>query len=160
MAETSTRTRTRTSTIEERLRATRNEPRRGRGFLSLGPPESFSFFDRTRTRTRPRTRNFSLPAKGSICEGPQSNKLALMGLKPWAESHSPFGATRVLDFCYPSQKELVITTRERHCRNFRFRLKVPGDALTVVRYYPKRRAVRALFPKITSAEQLRIIKLL
>jgi hypothetical protein len=29
-----------------------------------------------------RTRNFSLPAKGSICEGPQSNKLALIGLKP------------------------------------------------------------------------------
>jgi hypothetical protein len=53
MAETSTSTRTRTSTIEERLRARRNEPRRGRGFLSLGPPESFSFFDRTRTRTRP-----------------------------------------------------------------------------------------------------------
>src|SRR5580658_10581950 len=51
MAETRTRTRTRTSTIEERLRARRNEPRRGRGFLSLGPPESFSFFDRTRTRT-------------------------------------------------------------------------------------------------------------
>ena len=74
MAETSTRTRT--STIEERLRARRNEPRRGRGFLSLGPPESFSFFDRTRTR------NFSLPAKGSICEGPQSNKLALMGFQP------------------------------------------------------------------------------
>src|SRR3984885_2254335 len=75
-------TRTRTRTIEERLRATRNEPRRGRGSLSLGPPESFSFFDRTRTRPRPRPRNFSLPAKGSICEGPQSNKLALMGFQP------------------------------------------------------------------------------
>jgi hypothetical protein len=92
MAETSTRTRT----IEERLRTRRNEPKRGRGFLSLGPPESFSFFDRTRTRTRPRTRNFSLPAPGSICEGPQSNKLALIGLKPWAEPYSPFvGATNL-----------------------------------------------------------------
>jgi hypothetical protein len=89
MAETSTRTRTRTSTIEERLRARRNEPRRGRGFLSLGPPESFSFFDRTRTRTRPRTRNFSLPAKGSIVGVPQSNKLALMGLKPRVSRIAP-----------------------------------------------------------------------
>jgi hypothetical protein len=60
MAETSTRTRTRT--IEERLRARRNEPRRGQGFLSLGPPESFLFFDRTRTRTR----NFSLPAQATF----------------------------------------------------------------------------------------------
>src|ERR1700733_400831 len=56
MAETSTRT------IEERLQARRNEPRRGQGFLSLGPPESFSFFDRTRTRPR----NFSLPAQATF----------------------------------------------------------------------------------------------
>jgi hypothetical protein len=41
---------------------------------------------------------FFIACPGSICEGPQSNKLALIGLKPWAESYSPFfGATARLD---------------------------------------------------------------
>jgi hypothetical protein len=60
-----------------------------------------------------------LPAKGSICEGPQSNKLALMGLKPWAESYSPFGArvagtTLNISYSIPSDRAFLAANAHWH----------------------------------------------
>src|ERR1700730_3237082 len=45
---------------------------------------------RNRPRTRPR--NLSWPPQAGIFAGDKSNKLALMGLKPWAKFSYPFGA--------------------------------------------------------------------
>jgi hypothetical protein len=45
---------------------------------------------------------FFIACPGSICEGPKSNKLALMGLKPWARPYSPFGTQSLPNMPYLS----------------------------------------------------------
>jgi hypothetical protein len=41
----------------------------------------------------------AIGCKGEDVGVPKSNKLALMGLKPWAEPYSPFGATNLPKDC-------------------------------------------------------------